>query len=104
MRRRIRTSTYPATSPVSCTGWKAAGTTGWSTWCSPLGEMRGALPAVYQGLGGSFDVYVGRVRRAPVWWVERNLEWLYRLVQEPKRIGRQVHLLRFLFRLYAGRF
>lgn len=67
-------------------------------------EMQRVHPAVYQGLGGSFDVYTGQVRRAPVWWVEHHLEWLYRLLQEPTRIKRQVHLLRFLFRLYTGRF
>ena len=31
--------------------------------------------AVYQGLGGSFDVYTGYVKRAPKWWVKNNLEW-----------------------------
>lgn len=67
-------------------------------------EMQRAHSAVYQGLGGSFDVYTGQVRRAPAWWVEHHLEWLYRLLQEPTRIKRQIHLLRFLFRLYAGRF
>lgn len=67
-------------------------------------EMQRVHPAVYQGLGGSFDVYTGQVRRAPAWWVERNLEWLYRLLQEPTRIKRQIHLVRFLFGLYTGRF
>lgn len=61
-------------------------------------------PALYQGLGGSFDVYTGKVKRAPNWWVKNNLEWLYRLVQEPTRIKRQVHLFRFLFLLFIGRF
>lgn len=60
--------------------------------------------AVYQGLGGSFDVYTGRVRRAPSWWIRGNLEWLYRLLQEPARIVRQVHLVRFLMNIYTGRF
>ncbi|GAB3002582.1 UDP-N-acetyl-D-mannosaminuronic acid transferase [Arenimonas maotaiensis] len=67
-------------------------------------EMQRAHSALYQGLGGSFDVYTGQVRRAPAWWVEHHLEWLYRLLQEPTRIKRQIHLIRFLFRLYAGRF
>ena len=33
--------------------------------------------AVYQGLGGSFDVYTGRVPRAPRWWIEHNMEFAY---------------------------
>lgn len=37
------------------------------------------------GVGGSFDVYAGRVRRAPVWIRAAGLEWSYRLAQEPRR-------------------
>jgi len=51
--------------------------------------------AVYQGLGGSFDVYTGHVLRAPKWWVQNNLEWAYRLIKQPSRIIRQIHLIRF---------
>lgn len=65
-------------------------------------EMHRAHSAVYLGLGGSFDLYTGQVRRASAWWVEHHLEWLYRLLQEPTRIKRQIHLFRFLFCLYAG--
>jgi len=67
-------------------------------------EISQKHPALYQGLGGSFDVYTGQVKRAPAWWVEHHLEWLYRLLQEPTRIKRQIHLVRFLVLLYAGRF
>lgn len=66
-------------------------------------EMQRRHPAVYQGLGGSFDVYTGQVQRAPEWWVEHHMEWLYRLLQEPTRIKRQVHLVRFLFRVAFNR-
>ncbi len=66
-------------------------------------EMQRRHPAVYQGLGGSFDVYTGQVQRAPVWWVKHHLEWLYRLLQEPTRIKRQIHLVRFLFRVAFNR-
>lgn len=51
--------------------------------------------AIYQGLGGSFDVYTGHVKRAPAWWVNHNLEFAYRLMKEPKRIKRQIHLVKF---------
>lgn len=66
-------------------------------------EMARAHPAVYQGLGGSFDVYTGRVERAPAWWIECRLEWLYRLLKQPSRIKRQIQLVRFLWRLQLGR-
>lgn len=53
--------------------------------------------AIFQGLGGSFDVYTGHVERAPKWWVDHNLEFLYRLIREPKRIKRQIHLLKYAY-------
>lgn len=56
--------------------------------------------ALYMGLGGSFDVYTGKVDRAPEWWVKNKLEWAYRLVREPKRIKRQIHLVKFLRYLF----
>lgn len=59
--------------------------------------------AIYQGLGGSFDVYTGRVERAPEWWIRHNLEFAYRLIKQPSRIKRQIHLVRFLFRVLTNR-
>lgn len=53
--------------------------------------------AIFQGLGGSFDVYTNHVNRAPEWWVTHNLEFLYRLIREPKRIKRQVHLVKYAY-------
>ena len=41
------------------------------------------------GVGGSFDVYAGRLRRAPLWMQRVGLEWLYRLAQEPSRMWRR---------------
>ncbi|MCH6198336.1 WecB/TagA/CpsF family glycosyltransferase [Aquiflexum sp. LQ15W] len=61
-------------------------------------------PALYQGLGGSFDVYVGTVKRAPEWWVSRNLEWAFRLLKQPRRIMRQKHLIVFYFKLLLNKF
>lgn len=43
-----------------------------------MNEMQRMHTAIYQGLGGSFDVYVGKVKRAPEWWIRHNLEGLYR--------------------------
>ncbi len=53
--------------------------------------------AIYQGLGGSFDVYTGHVERAPKWWLDHNLEFIYRLIKQPSRIKRQIYLLKFYF-------
>ncbi|PTX44476.1 UDP-N-acetyl-D-mannosaminouronate:lipid I N-acetyl-D-mannosaminouronosyltransferase [Christiangramia gaetbulicola] len=67
-------------------------------------EMQKLHPALYQGLGGSFDVFTGNVERAPDWWVKNNLEWAYRLVKQPSRIKRQIHLVRFLYLLKMNKF
>ena len=40
------------------------------------------------GVGGSFDVWSGMVKRAPVFWQKAGLEWLYRTIKEPKRFKR----------------
>lgn len=49
------------------------------------------------GVGGSFDVYAGLLRRAPKLMRRLGLEWLYRLCQEPSRLGRMLNLPRFLW-------
>ena len=41
------------------------------------------------GIGGTFDFLAGRVSRAPVWMQRNGLEWLYRTVQEPRRLTRR---------------
>ena len=48
------------------------------------------------GAGGSLDVFAGVVERAPEKWQKLGLEWLYRLLKEPKRIGRMMKLPKFL--------
>ena len=40
------------------------------------------------GVGGAFDFLVGKAKRAPSWMRSAGLEWLYRLINEPKRIVR----------------
>ena len=66
-------------------------------------QLQARHQALYQGVGGSYDVYVGEVQRAPVWWVSHNLEWAYRLVKQPTRIKRQIHLVRFFAMLHLNR-
>ncbi|HWQ89551.1 MAG TPA: WecB/TagA/CpsF family glycosyltransferase [Desulfitobacteriaceae bacterium] len=51
------------------------------------------------GVGGSFDVLAGNVRRAPHWMRRVKLEWLYRLVQEPRRWRRQMVLPLFVWKV-----
>ena len=48
--------------------------------------------ALYMGVGGTYDVFTGHVKRAPKIWQTLGLEWLYRLAKEPKRIGRMAKL------------
>lgn len=44
------------------------------------------LNSVFMGVGGSFDVLSGNIKRAPMWMQKCNLEWLFRVLQEPKRL------------------
>ena len=53
--------------------------------------------AVGIGVGGSFDILAGNIARAPALWRRFNLEWLYRLVREPRRFRRQLALPRFVW-------
>ena len=62
-------------------------------------EIQKEHQATYQGLGGSFDVYTGNVKRAPKIWIYFNLEWAYRLINEPKRIKRQIVYIPFMIKL-----
>lgn len=48
------------------------------------------------GIGGSFDVWSGSIDRAPDFFISHNIEWLYRLIKEPKRLGRIAKVPRFL--------
>ncbi|MGV3704160.1 MAG: WecB/TagA/CpsF family glycosyltransferase [Arcticibacter sp.] len=51
-----------------------------------MNEMKGKIPAVMIGIGGALPVLIGMQRRAPEWMQKNSLEWLYRLMQEPKRL------------------
>ena len=63
------------------------------TWIRGLaGRRRGGL---WMGVGGSFDVWAGTKKRAPGWMRALQIEWLYRLVQEPTRWRRMLALPEF---------
>ncbi len=56
---------------------------------------------VCMALGGSLDVYSGNVKRAPAFFCKMGMEWFYRLVKQPSRIGRMMKLPKFLLGTYA---
>lgn len=51
--------------------------------------LRGCAGATILTVGGLFDFYSGRVRRAPIFWRETGMEWAYRLLQEPRRLAKR---------------
>lgn len=65
-----------------------------------------AVPSlsVAMGVGGSFDVFSGRVRRAPVWIQRIGFEWCYRLITDPKRLRRAGALPKFALAVVKERF
>jgi N-acetylglucosaminyldiphosphoundecaprenol N-acetyl-beta-D-mannosaminyltransferase len=60
-------------------------------------NLRAAGCRIGIGVGGSFDVLAGNVPRAPEVWRRLRIEWLYRLIREPKRWRRQLALPRFVW-------
>lgn len=64
-----------------------------------INNMNCLTPKVYQGVGGSFDVVSGRLKRAPAFFQKLGLEWLYRLLKEPWRWRRQLILPKFLMKV-----
>ena len=54
------------------------------------------------GVGGAFDVWSGRVARAPGWAQRAGIEWLYRLATDPRRLSRQLVLPQFAAKVLLG--
>ncbi|MDX9887788.1 MAG: WecB/TagA/CpsF family glycosyltransferase [Anaerovoracaceae bacterium] len=63
-----------------------------------LSNIRGAM-----GVGGSLDVWAGRVNRAPAFYQKHGLEWLYRLVKEPVRLKRMAKIPLFMVKVLVTR-
>ncbi|MCL5037358.1 MAG: WecB/TagA/CpsF family glycosyltransferase [Chloroflexi bacterium] len=59
-------------------------------WLKKHGPKTGAKVGI--GVGGSLDVMAGELKRAPKWMIDLHLEWLFRLIQQPARIGRMTIL------------
>ncbi|MBR2142188.1 WecB/TagA/CpsF family glycosyltransferase [Anaerovibrio sp.] len=55
------------------------------------------------GVGGSFDVMAGVMKRAPLWMQKAKLEWLYRGLKQPSRIGRLMALPKFVFKVMGSK-
>lgn len=51
-----------------------------------MAEHQGKIDGLMLGVGAGFDYYAGNIKRAPMWMQKHNLEWLYRLMQDPKRL------------------
>ncbi len=68
-----------------------------------MNDLMKKYPALYMGLGGSFDIYGGDKKRAPRLFLKLELEWFYRLLKEPTRLGRQLSLVKFIFHMGTNR-
>jgi N-acetylglucosaminyldiphosphoundecaprenol N-acetyl-beta-D-mannosaminyltransferase len=67
-------------------------------------EHKNALNrGVMFGVGAAFDFHAGKLKRAPVWMQVYSLEWLYRLVKEPRRLFRRYFKTNVLFLWYLLR-
>lgn len=68
-----------------------------------MDELYKVHAATYLNLGGSFDVFTGKVSRAPRWIQNIGMEWFYRFITHPSRYKRQVVYLQFLCAYYGNR-
>lgn len=68
-----------------------------------IAAQRGRIHAVMLGVGAAFDFHAGRVRRAPRWMQRCGLEWLHRLLSEPRRLWRRYLTTNTLFVVYLVR-
>jgi len=64
-------------------------------------DLFNAYPALYIGLGGSFNVYTNKVKPVPIWWEKYiGYESIFRLLQDPTKIKRQAENFKFLVYKY----
>ena len=57
-----------------------------------MAAHQGRVKGLMIGVGAGFDYFAGNIKRAPEWMQRGNLEWVYRLMQEPRRLfGRYLH-------------
>lgn len=68
-----------------------------------MAKHRASIKAVMVGVGAAFDYHAGTIKRAPKWMQNSGLEWLHRLVSEPKRLWRRYLITNTLFILLAAK-
>ena len=62
-----------------------------------MNEHEGKVTGVMIGVGAGFDYHAGNIKRAPKWMQKCNLEWAYRLCQDPKRLFQRYVKTNFKF-------
>lgn len=62
-----------------------------------MADHQGMVNGLMVGVGAAFDYYAGNIKRAPGWMQKSNLEWLYRLIQDPKRLMKRYALTNMKF-------
>ena len=68
-----------------------------------MAKHKGKVQGLMIGVGAGFDYFAGNIKRAPIWMQKACLEWLYRLLQEPKRLFLRYFQTNFLFIVYIWR-
>ncbi|MFT8727955.1 MAG: WecB/TagA/CpsF family glycosyltransferase [Liquorilactobacillus ghanensis] len=69
-----------------------------------ISQYAAGTHAIWMGVGGSFDVIAGKVKRAPLFWQKHHIEWCYRLLQEPSRLPRMLALPKYLLLVLGQKF
>lgn len=70
-------------------------------WISKYKDRLGVPVCI--GIGGSFDVISGKISRAPLWMQNHGMEWIFRIIKEPKRIKRMAKLPSFIWLVFLGK-
>jgi len=67
-----------------------------------MAAHQGKINGLMIGVGAGFDYYAGNIKRAPMWMQKCNLEWLYRLMQDPKRLFKRYFYtnMKFIWNVY----
>ena len=66
-----------------------------------MASHQGKVKGLMVGVGAAFDYYAGNIKRAPEWMQKTNLEWFYRLIQEPRRLMKRYMISNSKFILFA---
>lgn len=78
--------------------WVALGAPKQEVW---MRDHQGKLHGLMVGVGAAFDFEAGNIQRAPMWMQNHNLEWLYRLVQDPRRLFKRYFVTNTVYLIQA---